>query len=864
MVLKILFLDTETRSRVDISAGTDRYTRAAECIIVTYAFATGPAKIWFPRVDSIPTDLAMALDDHEFLIVAHNAAFDRLILARAMHRTLPASRTFNRAIPLVRWRCTMADANAHGLPGSLESLGNVCMLTADEGKLTDDKGLIHTFCVPQAATGNFIEPHEAPVEWARFCNYAIRDTEALRAIFNRMPQVNYAGINLRSWMLDQLVNERGFGFDVPLATAASDFLDQAREASRKVMRANTENQIGSATQAKRLLAYIRNRYNLDIDSLKAGDVRDYLESDDLDPILRTVLEERLEAGKNSGTKFKRGLSLVGPESRIRHWCRWSGAGRTGRHAARGVQPHNLPRPAITVRRPAGFTHAGRIELEPVKAADIDTVVIPFIKGETLNGNLEGDTGFRGALRDQHGWPNPNGREATAISATQQGAYLETYPGASLVDPIEQQRVSDSTSLQVQQTLRTNGTSAGSVDVSAKPAAQAGGPSSGSEPSKPGTLKFRVADALRKSETYTTTVSAFELASIALRHGIIAAQGNELVVADFKNVETVITAWVAGETSVLTAFNDLFENPKDKSKDPYRIIAGKMLGKRPEDVNDSERQMGKVCILAFGFGGGVAALVNMAIAYQMDLEPLAAVVLPTATPEQLEKANQAWGRAFLKGEDFELSRDVYMACDILKQAFRTSNPAINQMRYDLNTAILEAVTDKDGTVYNVARCQVWCNASFLVIQLPSGRRLLYANPVLKQEEIEDPLGGRAWKSRYITYSTVRGRSWRRERAWSGLFVENIVQAIANDVLRAAMLRVHDDTLTVPEIAAYLATLEPYARTAISLHVHDEIGLDVPKGSYSEARFLAILKIKEKWMEGLPIAADLWTNVRYGKR
>ena len=372
------------------------------------------------------------------------------------------------------------------------------------------------------------------------------------------------------------------------------------------------------------------------------------------------------------------------------------------------------------------------------------------------------------------------------------------------------------------------------------------------------------DQVRKSEAYTTTVSGFELASIALRHSIIAAQGNELVVADFKNVETVITAWVAGETSVLTAFNDLFENPKDKSKDPYRIIAGRMLGKPPQDVNESERQMGKVCILAFGFGGGVAALVNMAIAYQMDLEPLAAVVLPTATPEQLEKANTMWERAFLTGEDFELERDVYMACDILKQSFRTANPAINKMRYDLNTAILEAVADKNGTVYHVARCAIWCNASFLVIQLPSGRRLLYAAPQLKQEQIEDVLGGKAWTSRYVTYSTVRGRSWRRERAWSGLFVENIVQAIANDVLRAAMLRVHDDTLKVPEIAAYLATLEPYARTAINLHVHDEIGIDVPKGSYPESRFLAVIKTLEKWMDGLPIAADLWTDPRYGKR
>jgi DNA polymerase len=624
------------------------------------------------------------------------------------------------------------------------------MLTIDEAKLVDDKSLIHTFCEPQPATGKFIEPEDKPEEWARFCAYAVRDTEALRTIFNRMPAVNYAGVNLRSWMLDQLINERGFGFDVKLAQAASDFLDAAREASRKVMRANTDNQIGSATQAKRLLAYIRNRYDIDIESLKAGDVRDWLESDDLDPILRTVLEERLEAGKSAGSKWKRGLALVGPEARIRHWSRWSGAGRTGRHSGRGLQPHNLPRPSITTRRPPGHPRAGRIELEPVKADTIDDIIIPGI-----------------------------------------------YSGAALNNPLVY-----------------------------------GGP--------------------------------FEAAAIALRHGIVAAPGNELMVGDFKNIESVITAWLAGEAAQLEAFQFSFDNPKDKSKDPYRMLAGKMLGKPPAEVNDSERQMGKVCLLAFSFGGGVAALVNMTIAYQMDIEPLAAIVLPTATTEQLEKANKAWERAFLTGGDLELERDAYMACDVLKQAFRAANPAISQMRYDLNTAILEACADKSGTVYHVARCKVWCNASFLVIELPSGRRLLYASPQLKVEEIEDPLGGKAWKSRYVTYLTVRGRSWRRERAWSGLYVENVVQGTANDVLRAAMLRLHDDTLTVPEIKAYLDTLEPYARTAINLHVHDEVSLDCPKGSYSESRFRSVLTAKEPWMAGLPVAADTWVHHRYGKR
>ena len=101
-MLKLLFLDTETRSRLDISVGTDRYTRVAECRIVTYAFVTEPAKLWLPYCHPIPQDLKDALSDPEFLILAHNAVFDRLILARALKLVTSVS----------RWRCTMASSRS--------------------------------------------------------------------------------------------------------------------------------------------------------------------------------------------------------------------------------------------------------------------------------------------------------------------------------------------------------------------------------------------------------------------------------------------------------------------------------------------------------------------------------------------------------------------------------------------------------------------------------------------------------------------------------------------------------------------------------------------------------------------------------
>ena len=369
--------------------------------------------------------------------------------------------------------------------------------------------------------------------------------------------------------------------------------------------------------------------------------------------------------------------------------------------------------------------------------------------------------------------------------------------------------------------------------------------------------------LRESSE-ATDIGPFDLAALALRHVIVAAPGNELMAGDFKNIESVITAWLAGERAQVEAFSAAFADPKNKSLDVYRIIAGRMLGKRPEDVNEAERQMGKVAILAFGFGGGVAALVNMAIAYQLDLDVLPDIVLPTATAEQLAKADKMWRRAFLTNEDYELERRVYVACDVLKQQFRIANSAIDQLRKDVDVAVKAAVAAKDGTLYNVGRCKIFANNSYLVIELPSGRRLLYASPQLRTEEIRDPDGGKPWISSYITYSTSRGRGWTRERAWAGLFVENIVQACANDILRAAMLRVHHDTLNVPAVADYLSTLPQNARTAISLHVHDEIVVDLPVGSYPTDRFRNVLTQRPAWALDLPIAADVWCHERYGKR
>jgi DNA polymerase len=341
--------------------------------------------------------------------------------------------------------------------------------------------------------------------------------------------------------------------------------------------------------------------------------------------------------------------------------------------------------------------------------------------------------------------------------------------------------------------------------------------------------------------------------------------NVLVVGDYKNIESVLTAWSADEEFELVAFREAFADTKNKAKDVYNLQWSKLFGMRPQDVTETERQGSKVVKLAFGFGGGVGAIVTMAANYQLELAPLVDIVLPRATPEQLFKAEKAYRRALARCEDWGLPKQVYITCDVLKQAYRATNTKIHQLKLDVDKAVKDAVREPNQRTYRVGRCDIWCNGSYLIIQLPSGRRLLYASPKLVKEVITDPEGKEEpWTTWNVWYSTARGKQWRREKSWSGLFVENIIQGMANDVLRNGSENVHRDTLSVPAIRAYLDTLPAWERTAICLRVHDEIAIDVPEGSYSGERLGAQMTKLAPWMEGLPLAVDTWENFRYGKR
>lgn len=170
-------------------------------------------------------------------------------------------------------------------------------------------------------------------------------------------------------------------------------------------------------------------------------------------------------------------------------------------------------------------------------------------------------------------------------------------------------------------------------------------------------------------------------------------------------------------------------------------------------------------------------------------------------------------------------------------WRRSNSRIRAYWYELEEAIVTAIHNP-GNVVSIrdGKIKVKVADGWLMIRLPSGRLLSYPQIEYDGEE------------RQISYMGQNNytRKWERIRSWGGKFFENIVQAIAADVLWAAIRRC--------EAAGW----------PVVLRVHDELVCEVPDSpEYTVDQLREIMTTPEPWMDGLPLAAAGWEGPRYRK-
>lgn len=148
-------LDFETRSEVDLRrTGAAIYAEdpTTDILCIVFAVEDDPPILIrfedFQRLNNggdLTPDLkylhALAADE-DVIFMAHNAAFEQYIWEAIM----VGSYGFPE-IPISRWRCTLAKAYSHGLPGSLEDAGAVMRLAIQ--KDTTGKNAMLKLCKPR-------------------------------------------------------------------------------------------------------------------------------------------------------------------------------------------------------------------------------------------------------------------------------------------------------------------------------------------------------------------------------------------------------------------------------------------------------------------------------------------------------------------------------------------------------------------------------------------------------------------------------------------------------------------------------------------------------------------------------------------
>lgn len=341
---RLLFGDVETFSDVPIKNGTNRYSERAELMLYGYALDDGPEQVWDRTTgEPIPQDLADAHEDPDTLFLYHNSRFDRTVMGLtdfAMLHTVP---------PRERWRCMMAQALAHSLPGKLETLGEVFGLSEDEKKMKDGKALIQLFCKPRPKNMKLRratrETH--PEEWSRFVEYTRRDVGSMRTIYRKLPNWNYGGQSevsqreTRLWFLDQRSNDRGFAVDLELAHGCMRAAGSAQLQLAEQTQDLTSGEVQAATQRDKLLEFVLRVHGIHLPDMKADTLERRLDDPELPTVVKELLRVRLSSSKTTATKYARLVQCTSSDGRLRGTTQYCGAGRTGRWSGRMFQPQNL-------------------------------------------------------------------------------------------------------------------------------------------------------------------------------------------------------------------------------------------------------------------------------------------------------------------------------------------------------------------------------------------------------------------------------------------------------------------------------------------------------------------------------------------
>ncbi len=401
MRLQRATIDFETRSACSIrNCGSWRYSLDPTTDPLCLAFRLpywekGRTGLWHPAFPHLGLEEAQfgSFDDllELFLWVqdgnyveAHNAWFERGIWYNIMQ-----ARWQWPEIAPDRWLCSAAKAAAHSLPRNLEDAVDACHLPIKKDDIGDK--LIKRLCVPRKSrkadrvawarthapcqvcegvgrmpkfkkngepsikgqkcpecAGSGFDPtvavpsmpllwNESRDEYELFFEYCRQDVLAEEGLSDHLGDLNH--VEQEVYLVDQMVNERGYHLDAEAIDAAFDLIDTESVDLNKELHVLTEGTVEKATQRERMMEWFETQGLELLDTTKET-VEETLARTDITPTARRGLELMKVLGRSSTAKYVKMRDWLCPDGRAHGGLLYHGAS-TGRWSGQGVQPHNF-------------------------------------------------------------------------------------------------------------------------------------------------------------------------------------------------------------------------------------------------------------------------------------------------------------------------------------------------------------------------------------------------------------------------------------------------------------------------------------------------------------------------------------------
>jgi DNA polymerase len=299
----------------------------------------------------------------------------------------------------------------------------------------------------------------------------------------------------------------------------------------------------------------------------------------------------------------------------------------------------------------------------------------------------------------------------------------------------------------------------------------------------------------------------QVLSGCIRNVIVAGPRKVLHVIDWASIEARILFWTTNDKAGLRAYRE--------GRKMYEEMASKIFGVPVEQVIQEyvngewfKRFVGKEAVLGSG--------------YQMGAP----------------RFQQA-----CKDKKVEISLELAKTAI---DSFRTEHPDVVRFWKEIENAAIKALAYPGNRVTCGKVSFLFPGGRFLFCTLPSGRRIAWCDPVIKY-----PVNkfGKKQAKIYFWGIDSKTRKWKEQTTYGGKLTENVVQAIARDVLVDAMFRADQ------------------GGWEIVMHVHDEVVAEIDeqasRDTHTFGRFEKLMAVTPTWAADCPIAVEGFETKRYRK-